>query len=61
MLKNEKKIINCLFLQQHDVHENRFIFYFSPNCRNPTLVKCGGEAQHLEKLEVWSPPRLPNV
>jgi hypothetical protein len=21
-------------------------------CRNPTLVKCGGEAQHLEKLGV---------
>jgi hypothetical protein len=20
-------------------------------CRNPTLAKCGGEAQHLEKLE----------
>ncbi len=20
------------------------------NCRNPTLAKCGGEAQHLEKL-----------
>jgi hypothetical protein len=31
------------------------------NCRNPTLAKCGGEAQHLEKLEVWSPPGLPNV
>ncbi len=30
-------------------------------CRNPTLAKCGGEAQHLEKLEVWSPPKLPNV
>jgi len=30
-------------------------------CRNPTLAKCGGEAQHLEKLEVWSPPGLPNV
>jgi hypothetical protein len=21
-------------------------------CRNPTLAKCGGEAQHLEKLRV---------
>jgi hypothetical protein len=31
------------------------------NCRNPTLAKCGGEAQHLEKLEVWSPLGLPNV
>jgi hypothetical protein len=30
-------------------------------CRNPTLAQCGGEAQHLEKLEVWSPPGLPNV
>jgi len=30
-------------------------------CRNPTLAKCGGEAQHLEKLEVWSPLGLSNV
>ncbi len=30
-------------------------------CRNPTLAKCGGEAQHLEKLEVGSIPELPNV
>jgi len=30
-------------------------------CCNPTLAKCGGEAQHLEKLEIWSPPGLPNV
>jgi hypothetical protein len=30
-------------------------------CRNPTLVKCGGEAQHLEKLEVGSLLGLPNV
>ncbi len=30
-------------------------------CRNPTLAKCGGEAQHLEKLEIWSPPGLPSV
>jgi hypothetical protein len=30
-------------------------------CHNPTLAKCGGEAQHLEKLEMWSPPGLPNV
>ncbi len=21
-------------------------------CRNPTLAKCGGEAQHLEKLRI---------
>jgi hypothetical protein len=31
------------------------------SCRNPTLAKCGGEAQHLEKLEVGSLPELPNV
>ncbi len=30
-------------------------------CRNPNLAKCGGEAQHLEKLGIWSPPGLPNV
>ncbi len=30
-------------------------------CRTPTLAKCGGEAQHLEKLGIWSPPGLPNV
>ncbi len=30
-------------------------------CRNPTLAKCGGEAQHLEKVKIWSPPGLPNV
>jgi hypothetical protein len=30
-------------------------------CRNPTLAKCGGEAQHLEKVRIWSPPKLPNV
>ncbi len=29
-------------------------------CRNPTLAKCGGEAQHLEKVRIWSPSRLPN-
>jgi hypothetical protein len=25
------------------------------------LAKCEGEAQHLEKLGIWSPPGLPNV
>ncbi len=29
--------------------------------RNPNLAKCGGEAQHLEKLGIWSLPGLPNV
>ncbi len=32
-----------------------------PSCRNPTLAKCGGKAQHLEKLEVGSLPGLSNV
>ncbi len=31
------------------------------NCRNPTLAKCGGEAQHLEKVRIWSPQGLLNV
>ncbi len=30
-------------------------------CRNPNLAKCEGEAQHLEKLGIWSPRGLPNV
>ena len=30
-------------------------------CHNPNLAKCGGEAQHLEKVRIWSPPRLSNV
>ncbi len=33
----------------------------SSQCRNPTLAKCGGEARHLEKLGIWSRPRLLNV
>jgi hypothetical protein len=33
----------------------------TPMCRNPTLAKCGGEAQHLEKVRIWSPSGLPNV
>jgi hypothetical protein len=31
------------------------------HCRNPNLAKCEGEAQHLEKLGIWSPSGLPNV
>jgi len=31
------------------------------HCRNPNLAKCGGEAQHLEKLGIWSSSGLPNV
>jgi hypothetical protein len=35
--------------------------WWSPTCRNPTLAKCGGEAQHSEKVRTWSPSGLPNV
>ncbi len=34
---------------------------FKYDCRNPTLAKCGGEAQHLEKVRSWSSPGLSNV
>jgi hypothetical protein len=37
------------------------LFPLHPLCRNPNLAKCGGEAQHLEKLGIWGPPGLPNV
>jgi hypothetical protein len=40
--------------------DNRFMVAHD-KCRNPTLAKCGGEAQHLEKVRIWSPSRLPNV
>ncbi len=39
----------------------QLLLLFDIVCRNPTLAKCGGEAQHLEKLGIWSPPGLPNV
>jgi hypothetical protein len=44
-------------------HYNKRGVYCDPNiiCRNPNLAKCAGEAQHLEKLEIWSPPGLSNV
>jgi hypothetical protein len=51
-LKEIKKILNILLNGSQGEHKN---------CRNPTLAKCGGEAQHLEKLEVGSLPGLPNV
>jgi len=37
------------------------MFRVNSKCRNPTLAKCWGEAQLLEKLEVWSPRGLLNV
>jgi hypothetical protein len=40
---------------------NKEWLHLLPLCRNPTLAKCGGEAQHLEKVRIWSPLGLPNV
>jgi len=72
----EGKIRNTLLKECHDgplashggtKRTTTFLkkFYYWPNlkdcCRNPNLAKCGGEAQHLEKLGTWSPPGLPNV
>jgi hypothetical protein len=58
------ELIACIYSLRIDLC-NSFNFstlYTNINlCRNPTLAKCGGEAQHLEKLEVWSPLGLPNV
>ncbi len=49
-------------LQERPRNPNRDdLDQFEQQCRNPTLAKCGGEAQHLEKLEIWSPLGLPNV
>jgi hypothetical protein len=30
----------------------RFLTILMCMCRNPTLAKCGGEAQHLEKVGI---------
>jgi copper homeostasis protein CutC len=53
-VRNLKTIVATINIKEVDVTTRT-------RCRNPTLAKCGGEAQHLEKLEVWSPPGLPNV
>jgi hypothetical protein len=42
----------CILIMNKKLHNS---------CRNPSLAKCGGEAQHLEKVRIWSPPGLPNV
>ncbi len=47
---------------QNVSHSDEFDDFDNENeCRNPNLAKCGGEAQHLEKLGIWSPLGLPNV
>jgi hypothetical protein len=45
----------------HPLDAHSYSVVDEPHCRNPNLAKCGGEAQHLEKLGIWSPPGLPNV
>jgi hypothetical protein len=49
--------VNLYWMENFDIH----LFSIFTLCRNPTLAKCRGEAQHLEKLEVWSPPGILNV
>jgi hypothetical protein len=52
----KKKRQQQLHHHQTKIVSGNFIhsqFIFTQNfCRNPTLAKCGGEAQHLEKLGV---------
>jgi len=45
-------------VKKNTAHYGSFVSCFGFPCRNPTLAKCGGEAQHLEKLGVWSPECL---
>ncbi len=54
-----EKTININVLKETE--ENYLKPFEYVKCRNPTLAKCGGEAQHLEKVRIWSPPGLPNV
>jgi hypothetical protein len=41
---DEKEKVN----QVCEDHEQMFVAALSANCRNPTLAKCGGEAQHSQ-------------
>ncbi len=45
----------------HENHVYTIVLGKGFECRNPTLAKCGVEAQHLEKVRIWSPLGLPNV
>ncbi len=54
--------------EQHGIYPTEFLNTLSfssvpPHelCHNPNLAKCGGEAQHLERVGIWSPPGLLNV
>ncbi len=54
-------IVRLELMTRQNVRSGLAYLVRGPICRNPTLAKCGGEAQHLEKLEVGSLPGLPNV
>jgi hypothetical protein len=56
-IETHKRILQIKDRSGHSVE----ITMWGSFCRNPTLAKCGGEAQHLEKVRSWSPPGLPNV
>ncbi len=62
--RSQQHEISSQYKGYRDVFEKKNLnIYHNINhmCRNPNLAKCGGEAQHLEKLGIWSPPGLPNV
>jgi hypothetical protein len=64
--------VRDVWIPRSEISPNHFIRLYMPGVEdlftegdrlycNPTLAKCGGEAQHLEKLEVGSLSGLPNV
>jgi len=65
MMKNVGKpscwIITIFFFYNLSKQSHELCKPSDHDCRNPTLAKCGGEAQHLEKVRSWSPPGLSNV
>ncbi len=56
-------VLLVLFYYLMIITKNYELEYFNSNlqCRNPSLAKCGGEAQHWEKVRIWSPLGLLNV
>jgi hypothetical protein len=49
-LANDNLFILFHFPSRKTQGKEPLVDYFQSHCRNPTLAKCGGEAQHLEKL-----------
>ncbi len=44
---------SCPIMNTMNVHDISYEHVVGgTNCRNPTLAKCGGEAQHLEKVGI---------